>query len=817
MTLTALDYSVLIGYFVIMIVIGVWSMLFVKKQEDYFLGSRSFGKLFQMFAAFGAGTNASDPIVTAKTTFTNGLSGVWSGLLWLFVTPFYWICGVWYRRMRCLTLGDWFAERYQSKSIAFAYTIFGAIFYMCYLGVGMTAIGKMVAPLVGVDSIVLFGWTIPFDQFIIVLTACCVLFYGVLGGLRAAYWTDLIQGIFIVILSIILIPVGLNALVKDEAALTEHTSAAVATLDPQGNASEPAASVAISTDDKATSGFTVLHKRVPAEYFEILTSPKGGEFPLHYIIAITLLNLLGIVCQPHFIATGGGSAKTEFNARFGLVAGNVLKRFCTIGWALTALVALAYLASNVELAADPDKVWGVATRELLGPLNLGLIGLMLACLLAALMSSASCYMLVVSGLVVRNVYAALINPNASEKNYVLAGRICGAVVIIGATINSIMSMNVFEQLKFAWEIPIVFAAPFWIGLYWRRANKYSAWGTIALTLVIFFLIPLNVAKFKPELLTNPKYLATNEYIVTRETRSASPTDVQRREAARANWQKNAEIARREWLESEDAKALLNGADEATIQQKTDAYIFAKLGNQPKELALGDTIVDEFKTGGKAIYWGGGVNFYDADGAELVMNSNGRVVAKKINDKTTYLDGSEEPIELYDPNQTVVEDLGANRERTVNRLKSVDELRNMGIVMKGKGPFELDLLLYERFNLDLTTQSNGTLEALRLPTRLFLPFVFLILLSFITPRGDQEKLDRYYVKMKTPVDPDPEKDAEEMRLSYENPRRFDDKRLFKFGGLEFNRPTATDVIGFVASFAICVGVVWLIVAVANYQP
>ena len=790
-------------------------MLFVKKQEDYFLGSRSFGKLFQMFAAFGAGTNASDPIVTAKTTFTNGLSGVWSGLLWLFVTPFYWICGVWYRRMRCLTLGDWFAERYQSKGIAFAYTIFGAIFYMCYLGVGMTAIGKMVAPLVGVDSIVLFGWAVPFDQFIIVLTACCVLFYGVLGGLRAAYWTDLIQGIFIVILSIILIPVGLNALVKDEAALTDHAqTAAVASVEPQVESSAIASESTNSPEVKATSGFTVLHKRVPAEYFEILTSPKGGEFPLHYIIAITLLNLLGIVCQPHFIATGGGSAKTEFNARFGLVAGNVLKRFCTIGWALTALVALAYLASNVELAADPDKVWGVATRELLGPLNLGLIGLMLACLLAALMSSASCYMLVVSGLVVRNVYAALINPNASEKNYVLAGRICGAVVIIGATINSIMSMNVFEQLKFAWEIPIVFAAPFWIGLYWRRANKYSAWGTIALTLVIFFLIPLNISKFKPELTTNPKYLATNEYVVTRETRKASPTDVQRREAARVNWQEKASAARCEWLAvNEIEEAAVTEADETAIA----AYTFAIIGAEPIALELGGEIVDEFKTGGKAIYWGGGVNFYDADGAELTMNSEGRVIAKKVNDATIYLDGTEKPIELFDPNKRIVEDLGKNRVRTVNSLKSCDELRKMGILMKGKGAFELDFLLYERMDLDLTTQSNGTLEALRLPTRLFLPFVFLILLSFVTPRGDQEKLDRYYVKMKTPVDPDPEKDAEEMRLSYENPHRFDDKRLFKFGGLEFNRPTTTDVVGFVASFAICVGVVWLIVAVANYQP
>lgn len=812
MGLTTLDYAVLAGYFVLMTVIGLWSMFFVKKQEDYFLGSRSFGKLFQMFAAFGAGTNASDPIVTAKTTFTNGLSGVWSGLLWLFVTPFYWICGVWYRRMRCLTLGDWFEERYQSKAIAFAYMIFGAVFYMVYLGVGMTAIGKMGAPLVGADTLTLFGRSIPFDQFIIVLTAICVLFYGVLGGLRAAYWTDLIQGIFIVILSIVLIPVGLNALIKDENATLNAQNSVVAAAESQAENADNINQAPNATSTQAqysevsagvAKGFTILHKRVPAEYFDILTSPKGGEFPLHYILAITLLNLLGIVCQPHFIATGGGSAKTEFNARFGLVAGNILKRFCTIGWALTALVALAYLASNVELAADPDKVWGVATRELLGPMNAGLVGLMLACLLAALMSSASCYMLVVSGLVVRNGYVALINPNASEKACVLAGRICGAVVIIGATVVSLTSMNVFEQLKFAWEIPIVFAAPFWIGMYWRRANKHSAWGTIVLTLILFFIIPMNVAKFDSSLTSNPKYLATNEFIVTNETRAASPTDVERRDASINLWN--------------DRAARLEETFDANLPSEERKRIkFQELGACPKQLQLGDTLTDEFKTGGKAIYWGKGVVPYDQEGNELVINSSGKTIAKIKDEHKIFLEPNDQ-LELFDPSFTQTEELDENRVRTINRYKSLDELSQMGVSLKGKGTFELDFLLYKRLGFDLCKQSNGTLEAMRLPTRLFLPFVFLILLSFVTPRGNEEKLDRYFVKMKTPVDPDPQKDAQEMRLSYDDPHRFDDKRLFKFGGLEFNRPNFVDVAGFVVSFLLCIGIVWLTVAVANYQP
>lgn len=799
MGLTKLDCCVLLGYFILTLVIGVFSMIFVKKQEDYFLGSRSFGKIFQMFAAFGAGTNASDPIVTAKTTYTNGLSGVWSGLLWLFVTPFYWICGVWYRRMRCITLGDWFTERYQSKGLAFAYMLFGAVFYMCYLGVGMTAIGKMGAPLIGSDFITILGHSFPFDKFIIIITSMSVLFYGVLGGLRAAYWTDLIQGILIILLSVVLIPVGLNALVQDEYRTNQVIQETI-------TASE--SSLSSSPQDvlspKNQTGFQILHQRVPTEYFNILTSPKGGEFPLHYIIAITLLNLVGIVCQPHFIATGGGSAKTEFNARFGLVAGNVLKRFCTIGWAFTALIALAYLASNQELATDPDKVWGIATRELLGPLNMGLVGLMLACLFAALMSSASCYMLVVSGLVVRNGYVALINPNASEKTCVLAGRICGAFVIIGATVNSLLSMNVFEQLKFAWEIPIIFAAPFWVGMYWRRANKHAAWITCVVTLLLFFMIPSGIPKLIPSIVSDSRFLQTNEFVVTCETRSASITDVERRNAQIADWEEKASSIR-----SQSDKLPSSGSE-------LDSIIFTRLGSKPQSISLGDKITDEFKTGGKAIFWHDGVIPYDKDGNELVFNSKGNVIAKVCQGQKHYVSPHENEINLFDSYKASVEKIGDSRVLYVNRLKSPEMLASEGIYLKGQGSFEIDFLLYQKLGLDLTGQSNGTLETLRLPTRLFFPFLFLILISLVTPRGNSDSLDRYFVKMKTPVDPDPLKDAEEMALSYANPHRFDHKRLIKRWGLEINKPTKLDIFGFTLCLLVCISLVWLIVAIANFQ-
>ena len=73
-----LDYLVLAGYFAVMIGIGIYASRLVKEQEDFFMGGRSFGKLLQTFAAFGAGTGSSDPVNTGRTTYTSGMSGMWS-------------------------------------------------------------------------------------------------------------------------------------------------------------------------------------------------------------------------------------------------------------------------------------------------------------------------------------------------------------------------------------------------------------------------------------------------------------------------------------------------------------------------------------------------------------------------------------------------------------------------------------------------------------------------------------------------------------------------------------------------------------------
>jgi len=701
-----MDVVVLIGYFATMIIIGALCARMVKKQEDFFMGGRGFGKLLQTFAAFGAGTGAQDPINVGRTTWTSGLSGVWSALMWLFVTPFYWIIGVWYRRMRHITLGDWFVERYESRSMGAAYAGIAFCFVIFYLSSMFSAISKVAAPLLG-DEVVammvgLIGSDDPADlKYVLVpLIGIVVIAYGVVGGLAAAYWTDLIQGICIILLSIILIPYGLWGLVEKFG-------------DPETMS--------------AMDGFRIMHEQVAADNFQLFGGPRAGEFPLHYIVSLTLLALVGVVVQPHFIATGGGTAKNEEAARIGLVTGNFLKRICTIGWALTALIVVALLADSAEIARDPERVWGIASREILGNVtiggfNCGLVGLMLACLLAALMSSADCYMLIISALLVRNVYAPFINADASERTYVNLGRVMGLLMIVAAIVLSVGYYQAFNQYRLALEIPLMAAAPFWVGMFWRRATRSAAWTTIAVTFVVFFLVPIVAPIVLPGLSSHPSFAIANQVVTTRTTRAATPADVARRDG---------QIAARQ------------GDLDSTAPV-------------PVAIQLGNEFVDEFTSGGKAVFWTGPVN--------------GRLVEV----------GREESADG----------------KTVRIIQQYEE------PVAGSGLFNVDYLVYWLVGVELSTADNAMLQTLRLPPRMFIPFLVMIIVSLVTKPGTTAALDRYYAKMKTPVSADPEEDELKLAAAYGDPRQFENRKLFPGTNFEMLKPSTFDVMGFVVSVGIC---------------
>jgi len=273
-----------------------------------------------------------------------------------------------------------------------------------------------------------------------------------------------------------------------------------------------------------------------------------------------------------------GAAKDESSARFGLTYGTYLKRVTTVFWGLTALAIVLLYSQSVS---DPDHLWGYASRALLGPLNLGLVGLMIAALLAALLSTADMMMLATSGLITRNLYQPLV-PGKSEKHYVTVGRVFGASIVIVAAFIVMGSDSLFDQLKIFWEWGVVFSAGFWMGILWRRTNRKAVWYSILFTLVLFFLLPVVLPSVFPGLRSNEYLLKQTQSQFIERQYTATPMDVEARDHEIRLW---------EQLPASQREMLL----------------------PPQLLRVGDEFTRRYNIGVKRIFWTHGIGVNQRNG------------------------------------------------------------------------------------------------------------------------------------------------------------------------------------------------------------
>ena len=99
-------------------------------------------------------------------------------------------------------------------------------------------------------------------------------------------------------------------------------------------------------------------------------------------------------------------------------------------------------------------------------------------------------------------------------------------------------------------------------------------------------------------------------------------------------------------------------------------------------------------------------------------------------------------------------------------------------------------------------------------RTVFPFCVLIIAAFVSRPDDKNMLDRFFVKMKTPVRIDRDEDSRELSKSYADPNRYDHIKLFPGTHLEFDKWDRVDGIGFVISIAAVAGVIGLLFLIVS---
>lgn len=419
------DLAVILIYLAGITAFGLYVSRRVKDTEGFFMGNRRFGKALMIAQALTTGTRADYAIGVAGASYEIGMAGIWYQWMYIFSTPFFWLLSPIFRRMRYTTTADFFEERF-SKGLGVGYSLFALYLFMLWQGTIIKGAALTIAGITGVsETLIIWG-----------VTALFVLF-GVAGGLVATVHTDFIQGIFILLLSFLLIPFGLQKI----------------------------------------GGFAALHANLQPEMFSLLASKELSLFPVTMLV---ISGLVGIVAQPHHMAVAG-SGKTEMNCRVGWCYGNFIKRLCTIGWALTGLIAAVLFANGA--ITKRELVFGAMIKELLPS---GLIGLMIAAILATVIASCAAFMVSGSALFTRNLYKKYWRPDAQDAHYLLVGRIVSAGLTVGSLLMALYMKSVIDATVHFVTIVAFVGIPMWVGIIWPRANRYGAWASILGSSAMFF-------------------------------------------------------------------------------------------------------------------------------------------------------------------------------------------------------------------------------------------------------------------------------------------------------------------------------------------
>jgi Na+/proline symporter len=433
MSISTLDWAVIGAYFVVITGIGLYVGLRVRRSGEYFLGGRRFGPWLMMGQTFGVGTHAEMPVALAGAVYTSGASAIWFQWKNLFITPFYWLMAPVFRRVRRTTMAEFTEDRY-GPWMGGIYIVFALCFLIINTGSMLKGAGKVISQAT--------GGGVGVNEIVIAMTVLFVL-YSLVGGLVAAAWTDLFQGFLIIALSFMLIPLGWGV---------------VGGLDGMRAVLEP---------------------------FRFSLSTPSGIGP--WVIAMLTLNgLVGIMAQPHQIAAVG-TGKDERTCRVGMFYGNYIKRVCTVGWALVGMIVAAMVASGQHPPlADAEDAFGFACRQLLFP---GALGLMIASILAANMSTCSAFLVDSGALFTEGLYRQRLAPGRPDRHYLLVGRLSGLAI---TTLGVLYALFLIQSVLYTFLLTETMATFVGIsvlgGIVWRRANRWGALASMLTALGVNFAL-----------------------------------------------------------------------------------------------------------------------------------------------------------------------------------------------------------------------------------------------------------------------------------------------------------------------------------------
>ncbi len=444
MQLQNLDWTIILLFFLTFILIGLFtSKKSGKNSKEYFLSGRNMPWWLLGISMVATTFSADTPNLVTNIVREKGVSGNWTWWAFLLTGMFtvYLYSKLW-RRSKVLTDLEFYELRYSGKE-----AVFLRAFRAIYLGVFFNVIIMASVCLAGIKiGGILLGLS-PFEC--IFYSSLITVLYSTLGGLRSVIYTDLIQFVIAMVGSIW------------------------------------ATYYIINLEEVGGLGVMLSHSNVidKLNFF-----PSSGDMDqLLIVLIIPLAVQWWAVWYPGAEPGGGGyiaqrmlSARDEKNAIYSTLLFNIthyiIRPWPWILIALSSLVVFPNLDSIATAFPGVDKsIIGndIAYPAMLSLLPTGLLGLVLASLIAAFMSTISSHLNWGASYISIDFYKRFIKKNASEKEVVRVGKLSTVILMILAGFVSLQLSDSLGAFNILLQIGAGTGSIFLLRWFWWRVNAYS--------------------------------------------------------------------------------------------------------------------------------------------------------------------------------------------------------------------------------------------------------------------------------------------------------------------------------------------------------
>ena len=417
-----LDLVIIGIYFAIVFGIGLYFARRERSSEQYFLAGRDVGWFFIGASLFVSNISTEHFIGLSGSGASSGLAvghfEWWACLILLILG---WVFVPFYLRSNVFTMPE-FLERRFSRNCAVYLAVISIIAYI------FTKISvQLYAASVVLERVA--GWKL-WETAVVLVIAVGI--YTVAGGLAAVIYTDTVQTLILITGALALTIIGLHRV----------------------------------------GGFEHLRTMVPAGYFHMIKPTTDHDFPWTGIFFGAPILGIWYWCTDQVIVQRVLSARDEGHAKAGTIFAGFLKILPVFMLVLPGIIAYALFKDQLK---TPDFAYPTLILNLLPT---GLVGLVLAALLAAVMGAMSSVFNSTSTLVTLDFYKK-IRPQASESQLVNFGRVAtGVMVLLGLLwvpfIHYISSqLYIYLQSVQAYISPPI-AACFVLGILWPRLNASGA-------------------------------------------------------------------------------------------------------------------------------------------------------------------------------------------------------------------------------------------------------------------------------------------------------------------------------------------------------